>query len=107
MKKRFLKWRVGSVPTGPYRSFERRSWPSADYKNGEAAVQLYCDDSYDIKLARSGGHAPIKIAIADRSQKPWRWRTLKKRATTLDEAKQLAVAALERYPHFTGGCDAD
>lgn len=24
-----LKWRVGEKPTGPYRSFHKRSWPTA------------------------------------------------------------------------------
>lgn len=32
-----LKWRVDPAPTGPYRSFSKRAWPSADYPNGATA----------------------------------------------------------------------
>jgi len=42
MKSKKLVWRVGSEPTGRYRSFEKREWPSATFgKDGDLAVYLF------------------------------------------------------------------
>ena len=40
-----LKWRVGEKPTGPYRSFHQRSWPTAWYgPDDQLVAALDCED---------------------------------------------------------------
>lgn len=102
-----LKWRVSDVPTGRYRSFERRGWPSADFTNGDTAVGLYCKDEYRPADVKTGNHAEIVIRIADYSEPSnketgagFTWRQLKKRAATLAEAKELASKFFDKYPQF-------
>lgn len=38
-----MKWRVGEKPTGPYRSFHKRSWPTAWYGEDLAASLHHVD----------------------------------------------------------------
>lgn len=96
-----LKWKVGDAPTGRYRSFQERSWPSATYAGSELmAVSIFSDASYTPELAKNCERAPLTIQIADHSQIPWVWRRLKKRVNSLDEAKELAMKALLASPNF-------
>jgi len=102
-----LKWRVDPVPTGRYRSFEKRGWPSAEYENQDAAVALYCKNEYCPADVKTGDHAPITIRVAqwrpkeERAKKgAFTWRQFKKQAKTLKEAKELAKAFLEAHPEF-------
>ena len=101
-----LKWQVAPKPTGAFRSFERRGWPSATW-NGYAAVQLTCDEEYVPSIARLCKHLEITIMVAQhniREKEPegpaFRWRTLKKRASSLDEAKEMAEDFLNRNLYF-------
>ncbi len=50
-----LKWKVGLKPTGPYRGFAKRSWPSATYTNGDTAGHLasFHDNGYHPSLAET------------------------------------------------------
>jgi hypothetical protein len=98
-----LQWRVADAPTGRYRSFQKRGWPSADFKGTDrSAAHIYCDDSYVPANAKSGEHRELTVTIADYSahNDSFKWRTLKARFKTLDEAKAAAVAALEKHPDF-------
>lgn len=98
-----LKWRVAEKPSGMCRSFYKRGWPTAYYHdNGEPAFQLICDDRYEPANIQSGNHAEIKIMVADYRMSPWIWRTLKKRAATLKEAKEIAQEFIETNPSFKG-----
>ncbi len=94
-----LKWTVSPVPTGRYRSFEHRSWPTADYSDtGETAVALYSDRDYS---SRDKETAQITICVADwRQDRGFTWRTLKTRATGLTEAKRLATDFLTAHPEL-------
>lgn len=96
------KWKVGEAPTGRYRSFEKRSWPSAYYTDAQESVcaAIYCDTAYSPSAAKSGQHAELKVCVADHSQVPWKWRTLAQRFTSLEAAKAAVVAILEKHPHF-------
>jgi hypothetical protein len=59
-------WHVAPVPTGRYRSFERRGWPTANYgKHGLIAASISCDDEYYPSDVREGKHAPLTVRIAD------------------------------------------
>lgn len=96
-----IKWKVSDRPTGPYSSFQRRSWPFAEYPSGEIAASLHCDDEYMPSKIKDGNHAPIKIRIA--KYKPtggFEWLSLKKRGATLKEAKEIAKAFIELHQEF-------
>ena len=100
-KKSKVVWRVSSVPTGMYRSFERRGWPAADYSNGEPAASIHCADDYVPRNVKTGEHAELEVYVVDHSTKPnWTRRRLKRRCKTLQEAKQLVDKFLEQFPHY-------
>jgi len=52
-------------------------------------------------LVKTGDHRELKVNVADWSEKSgtFVWKTLKKRATTLAEAKELAANFAEIHPH--------
>jgi hypothetical protein len=97
-----LKWRVQPAPTGRYRSFEHRGWPSAEYPSEKTAARITCLDEYYPANVRSGSHAQLTVWIADWSAgadgSGFAWRTLKEKAKTLDEAKDLVRRAIEANP---------
>jgi len=96
-----LKWKVEEETTGPYRSFFKRGWPSAYLPDGRVAFSVSCEDSYVPSRVKSGHHKELKIQVADWSEKAgtFVWKTLKKRAATLAEAKEIAKDFAERHPH--------
>jgi hypothetical protein len=95
-------WRVAEAPTGMYRSFEHRAWPSGTYTGtDEPAVHLMCADDYVPRHIKTGQHAELTVRVADHSAKPrWQWRTLKRRCKTLQEAKELVETFLAQSPHY-------
>lgn len=96
-----IKWRVAPVPTGKYRSFDRRGWPFAEDERGRSIAMIVCDDSYVPSRVKTGEHAELQIYVADYRPAPgsFRWRRLVKRGATLDEAKRLVSEFFEKYPH--------
>jgi hypothetical protein len=98
-----VKWKVAEAPTGRYRSFEKRGWPSASFKGTDrSAIAIYCDDSYTPQRARDGMHGELMVCIADYSVEGpgFKWRTLKARFKTLDEAKAAGINALDKHSSF-------
>lgn len=96
-----VTWKVSSVPTGKWRSFEKRMWPGADYAGEEPAASLDCDDEYTPARAKSGEHGPLTLRIADHSTDPqWKWKKVKKTVATLDEAKKLFNKVLAANPQI-------
>jgi hypothetical protein len=95
-----LKWKVSPVPTGPYRSFQKREWPGAVYGDDTPAVAIYCEDEYIPAKVKLGQHAPLKVCVADHSVRPWRWLTLTKRYATLEQAKEAARLCFEQHPEL-------
>ncbi len=93
-----LKWKVAAAPTGPYRSFFKRGWPTAEFSTGQVAAQITCADAYSSKQKT---HGELTVRIADYSSSSgFQWRTLKARAKTLDEAKTLAQQFFQTHPEF-------
>lgn len=101
-----LTWRVASKPTGAYRSFFRRGWPTAEDKSGNPLFRITCADDYVPSKVKTGDHAELSLWAAD-----WRkndgsdggsftWRRLKARAATLDEAKRIAQRFLDDHPEI-------
>jgi len=104
-----LKWEVAPVPTGRYRSFEERGWPSASYRNGDedAAARIECADEYVPANAKSGKHLPLHLHVAhwvnpdERGEgAAFKWRKVIQIFETLPEAKAAAQSILDDRPHF-------
>lgn len=96
------KWKVSEKPTGRYSSFEKRMWPEACYLNEREspAAQIYCDDSYEPWRVKEGKHGELTLLVADHSGERRKWRTIKKRFATLQEAKEAFALFIEKYPEF-------
>lgn len=97
-----LKWRVGEVPTGRYRSFEHRAWPSAEWPDQQGAAYLTCEDDYTPERAAGrAAHAPIRVWVriyrADGTGQ-FDNRALKSRPASLDSAKALVHHFFEAQP---------
>lgn len=100
-----LVWKVSGKPTGRYRGFEQRSWPTADYAGIERpAVMLLCKSEYVPRLVKDGDHDPISVCIADygnpEDHGSFKWHRLIAKAFTLKEAKELAQRFLEKHPEY-------
>ena len=101
MAKKELKWSVQPAPTGKWKAFHHRGWPTADYTGTDTlAVVLICEDDYRPANVKTGRHAPIQIKIADFSRGTRVWRKVLKEAKTLEEAKAIAEEAVKNYPDF-------
>lgn len=96
-----LKWKVAPEPTGRYRSFETRSWPTAYYEDGTTAgfVISTTKESYIPRLVREGKHAPLELWIVGHSS-GLPSRRLKARFATLEEAKAALPEALAANPQY-------
>lgn len=101
-----LKWKVQEKETGRYASFHKRGWPDAEYENGDTAVMITCEDSYNITRAKTGNHEPLTILFRDYNhgdpEKYGYARTLKlkQKFNTLDEAKKFITEYLKNHPEF-------
>jgi hypothetical protein len=102
-----LKWKVSPPPTGRHRSFETRGWPTAYFQNGDPAAAIYCKDDYEPSLVKTGQHAELVVWVAkwhrqEGGGRSFKWKTLVRRANTLDAAKQLATEFFRQHPEFYG-----
>ena len=101
-----LKWHVAEAPTGQYRSFSKRGWPTATFigPNGqeELAFFLSCVSEYVPKNVKIGHHEPIKIIVLDRreNEKSWSQRAFTSRASTLAEAKERCQKFFDDHPEY-------
>jgi hypothetical protein len=103
-----IKWRVDPPATGPYSSFERRQWPSADYANGDIAAQIRCKDEYVPRQVKTGEHAPLTVLVADWNIAPedrakkgaFVWRKMKGEFKTLKEAQAAFAKVVEHHPEI-------
>jgi len=99
-----IKWEVAPAPTGQYRSFQERSWPSAEFVMPDGttypAVRLDCEKEYNPTSVKNGDHPPIKIYVAVHSSTSFEWRALKKTFPNLAEAKEAAFTAIVSYQEF-------
>jgi hypothetical protein len=102
-KKMKYKWKVSEAPSGPYRSFQKRSWPFAYYcdKEESPACAVYCDTSYSVTRMKDADHAPLTMMVADHSVLPvWQWKKVKGEFKTLQEAKDRFVELLKKFPQL-------
>lgn len=99
---KLIKWKVDPAPTGPWRSFKTRSWPSSEYPDGCPAGGIKCEDEYRPSDAKSGDHKPLKIFLIDYSKPdgncPWKRMVFSKPAATLKEAKERLEEYIRLHP---------
>jgi hypothetical protein len=100
--KALIKWRVSPVATGRYRSFEIRSWPQAEYADGQIAGSIECTDEYYPSLAKTGEHAELRLRIYDYSlgSQKRSMKFGKDGYKTLAEAKEALSKILAQHPEF-------
>jgi hypothetical protein len=112
---KLVKWKASEPPSGRFRSFSTRAWPSAEYANGDPAVSIYSTDEYRPADAKSGQHAPLTVMIADWGLSPeekakrgaFVWRKMKGEFKTLAEAKAAAEKLLTANPQIHSQRPAD
>lgn len=102
-----IKWKVTPVPTGRYRAFGKRDWPSAEYENGDPAATIRCEKKYVPADARSGNHPPLTLLVAKWYRKEERgdraafdWLKFRKKFATLKEAKKFAEEFLNHHNEY-------
>lgn len=95
------KWKVEPIPTGRYRSFERRGFPDAEYNDERGSPAASIDSSedyeYDPKIKI---YKELILRVADHSVTPWKWRKLVKRFKTIQEAKDGFEIFIGHHPEF-------
>lgn len=83
------KWRVAPAPTGRFSSFEKRAFPSADYANGMTCAMIHSAESYEPSTHKDADNLELKVLIAVWGEYSFEWRALKKRATSIAQAKEM------------------
>lgn len=101
-----LYWKVSPQPTGRFRSFEKRGFPYAYYKNGEMAARIDANVSYDPSIHRTANDLQISVFVAEwyvrevDSYLTFRWRKAKSVVTSISAAKELVNTLLKSNPNF-------
>lgn len=47
-----LTWKVDPPPSGRWKSFTKRGWPTAEWPDGSIAALIYCADEYIPRLVK-------------------------------------------------------
>lgn len=59
-----VKWKVYEAPTGQYRTFFERGWPTAR-SECQFFFMVRCEDEYVPAKAKIGDHGPLTLAFRD------------------------------------------
>ena len=104
-----IKWKVDEEPTGRYRSFDKRGWPNASYKDKEEspAARIRCEDEYIPANVKTENHKPLKVYVADWSNRErdpkgtaFIWLKVKGEFVTLKQAKDAAEKIINKYEYL-------
>jgi hypothetical protein len=104
MNKLKITWKVAEAPSGRFRSFQDRAWPSATYADGQSALHITCVDDYRPKQVKLGQHAELSVNIAvypetrEAGKSAFEWKRLKAKFATLAEAKAGGENFLNAHP---------
>jgi len=100
-----IKWVAADKPVGAYKTFAKRDWPTAYFKNEQEniAAMLVCDDDYVSSKVEPKKPIFVKLPFyhspEDRKTKgAFTWQTFKVPYKTLKEAKDGAIALMAKYP---------
>jgi len=99
MTKINIKWEVSPAPTGPYRSFHRRSWPLG-IVNGKNRVIFLCEDDYVPASVKAGNHSPITIKVDVFKDDEMKLVRMVQTSPTLADAKARAKKFFVTNPHY-------
>jgi len=97
-----LKWKVSEAEKGRYASFHKRAFPSAYWNDGSAAVALHCELRYHgsyLKASDLPNNELITIRVTIPDGDKWKWVTLKHKAKSIPEAKQVVQQFFDANPH--------
>lgn len=101
-----INWQVASPPTGRYRSFFRRGWPTGSI-NHYPIAHIKCEDEYIPSKVANASHKPLKVQVAIKSSEAERekkgaftWKTLKAEFKTLKAAKEAAEKFYNEHPEL-------
>ena len=107
-----IKWTVSPAPTGPYRSFQTRSWPSATVNNQTAfCIHSVSGRQYHAQAAITPVASDLRVHVAvwrkqkdnpDQEARTFDWRVLKGSWDTLTEVQDYVKGFLERNPFILG-----
>jgi len=98
-----LKWKVDPEPTGRYRSFSKRGWPTATFAGTDfPAAQITCEEEYSPSKVKSGDHKELTVYVSDYSSNDGKWKskTLVKKFKTLQEVKDSVLLVFKNNPEF-------
>jgi hypothetical protein len=105
--KRKLIWRVDPAPTGPYRSFATRAWPSAHDSQENPVARILCEDEYRPVNVREGRHRLLRVRVAlkpipgsvteKKGLQGFTWRTIKGEFARLDDAKEAVQKLYDKH----------
>lgn len=100
-----IYWRVDPAPTGRYRSFQRREWPTAWYKDAnKPAFFLECADDYEPQAVKTRLHAPIYVVVCHHNHpkagNSWARLRMREPFKTLADAKAACLAVLIEKPEI-------
>jgi hypothetical protein len=99
-----IVWQTQPKIDEKYLTFYRPVWPVAYFKAadyGFIAAELHAPYKYDKKYEHEKDVGfDIKIIVTIPDVGPFRFRTLKKRARSIEEAKQLISDFYDAHPEF-------
>ena len=100
-----IYWRVDPAPTGRYRSFQKRRWPTAYYKGSDKpAFFIECPESYEPSKVTSGEHAGLTLVACHHNHpnagNSWARLKFTSPFVTLAACKEAAEQALCEHPEF-------
>ena len=103
------KWKVAEPPTGRYRSFYTRGWPTAYYLNKEQspAAIILCEDEYIPRNVKTGKHKELTLIVNDYTNPDpknpnceWVRKRAKQKFKTLKEAKEWFAKFIKKNPQI-------
>lgn len=97
-------WKVSPKNTGPFKSFQYRSWPSAFLHSADGPILFQLlpvedNPAYDKRIAET---TELIVRINDRRGKEPVWRRLKVSYMGVTAAKEGAMAFLQSHPEYAG-----
>ena len=100
-KKARIVWRVGEKPTGPYRSFHYRSWPSASYPDKDGRLVAYLHAGHRVSYHPSEAETTIlTVRVMNYKDEKPEWRQLKIKPVGVTAAKELVAEFFKQHPDW-------